>query len=55
MYGYEKMNIKYEYIAIYVDDILIASEEPHTIILNLKRGVRGQDQMIWTTGIPSWL
>ena len=30
------MKNKYEYIAIYVDDLLIASEEPHKIILNLK-------------------
>ena len=26
------MKDKYEYIAIYVDDLLIASEEPHKII-----------------------
>ena len=31
-----EMKNKYEYIAIYVDDLLIASEEPHKIILNLK-------------------
>ena len=30
------MKVKYEYLAIYVDDLLIASEEPHKIILNLK-------------------
>ena len=27
---------KYEYIAIYVDDLLIASEEPHKIIQDFK-------------------
>ena len=31
-----EMKNKYEYIAIYVDDLLIASEEPHKIIPNLK-------------------
>ena len=30
------MKDKYEYIAIYVDDLLIASEEPHKIIQDLK-------------------
>ena len=30
------MRDKYEYIAIYVDDLLIASEEPHKIIQDLK-------------------
>ena len=30
------MKDKYEYIAIYVDDLLIASEEPQKIIQDLK-------------------
>ena len=30
------MKDKYEYIAIYVDDLLIASEEQHKIIQDLK-------------------
>ena len=31
-----EMKTKYKYIAIYADDLLIASKEPHKIILNLK-------------------
>ena len=31
-----EMKNKYKYIAIYVDDLLIASKEPHKTILNLK-------------------
>ena len=31
-----EMKNKYEYIAIHVDDLLIASEEPHKIIQDLK-------------------
>ena len=31
-----EMKNKYEYIAIYVDDLLIASEEPQNIIQDLK-------------------
>ena len=31
-----EMKDKYEYIAIYVDDLLIASEEPQRIIQDLK-------------------
>ena len=30
------MKTKYEYIAIYVDDLLIASEKPQQIIKDLK-------------------
>ena len=30
------MKKKYEYIAVYLDDLLIPSEEPHEIILDLK-------------------
>ena len=30
------MKIKYEYIAIYVDDLLIASDKPQQIITDLK-------------------
>ena len=32
----KRMKDKYEYIAIYVDDLLIASEEPQKIIQDLK-------------------
>ena len=31
-----EMKDKYEYIAIYVDDLLLASDEPHKIIQSLK-------------------
>ena len=34
--GLREMKDKYEYIAIYVDDLLIASEEPQKIIQDLK-------------------
>ena len=36
LYGSREMKDKYEYIAIYVDDLLIASEEPQKIIQDLK-------------------
>ena len=49
-----EMKNKYEYIAIYVDDLLIASEEPQKIIQDLKERfklkIKGD-----TTGIPPWL
>ena len=35
-----EMKDKYEYIAIYVDDLLIASEEPQKIIQDLKEEVK---------------
>ena len=35
-----EMKDKYKYIAIYVDDLLIASDEPHKIIQNLKDKVK---------------
>ena len=39
-----EMKDKYEYIAIYVDDLLIASEEPQKIIQDLKQEIQAQDQ-----------
>ena len=39
-----EMKDKYEYIAIYVDDLLIASEEPQKIIQDLQQEIQAQDQ-----------
>ena len=46
-----EMNDKYEYIAIYVDDLLIASEEPHKIIQDLKENSSSKSQVMsyWST------
>ena len=35
-----EMKNKYDYIAIYVDDLLIASDEPHKIIQDLKENFK---------------
>ena len=35
-----KVKDKYKYIAIYVDDLLIASEEPQKIIQDLKEKIK---------------
>ena len=47
-----EMKDKYEHIAIYVDDLLIASEEPQNHP-RLERKVQAQNQRLWTIGIPS--
>ena len=36
---------KYEYIAIYVGDLFIASEEPHKVIQDLKGKFKCKNQM----------
>ena len=41
------MKDKYKYIAIYVDDLLIASEEPQKIIQDLKEKFELMDH--WNT------
>jgi hypothetical protein len=41
----------YEYVAVYVDDLLIASREPQTIITALET-TQVQVEGIWTYRIP---
>ena len=49
-----EMKTKYEYIAIYVDDLLIASDKPQQIIRDLKENSNSKSKL-WTTRIPPWL
>ena len=50
-----KDSTHYEYIAVYVDDLVICMKDPQAFCDTLKEVYKAQAKGCWATKLPSWL